>query len=307
MSIGSIVNSRIVLPTLAGMLFISIALLPFFSSDDASLTDEHTEDAANIEVLFVANNDSKIKNVADFSTPTPTPAESMPQETANDLPEIDMTQEASVTEQFKKSMPSATPGAKQSALPEKMSKPKMLPESTLQTTATEPTQFMDPVAQEQMEPERVCYEFGPLKDDKQKAELESQFQLRGMLTSLKLDTVQKDLGYWVFLPPVRSQALGRLKVEEIKLKGIKDVNLLVAHEPKLAISLGMFKNEKNANKRMLHAQSIGLDARIDIRHVEQNEMWIALETRRENDLSEEEWMKLMQQYSPIELKTTVCP
>lgn len=154
--------------------------------------------------------------------------------------------------------------------------------------------------------ERVCYEIGPVIDDAQKNKLESIFRGRGINSSLVFHNVKRELGYWVFLPPLRSLALARLKVEEIKLKGIKDVNVLINHEPKLAISLGIFNEQKNANKRLLKVQSLGFEAKMDIRAIEENQLWLSLESSRERDFTEQEWTSLLQEHNPIELKSINC-
>ncbi|MDX1810960.1 MAG: SPOR domain-containing protein [Gammaproteobacteria bacterium] len=153
---------------------------------------------------------------------------------------------------------------------------------------------------------RICYEVGPIKSDAQKNELESLFRAEGMLTSITFKNIRESLGHWVYIPPLRSLALARLKAEEVKLKGIKDVNILIKQKPKYAISLGIFNDPKNANRRLLKAQSLGLNAKLEERFTEENQMWMVLDVSTHLDLSEEEWSKIIKEHKPVELKAINC-
>ena len=153
---------------------------------------------------------------------------------------------------------------------------------------------------------KVCYEVGPLKSDEQQKQVESALAEKGMFVSIKFDQMHAPLGYWVFIPPQRSLALGRLKVEELKLKGFKDVILLVDNEPKYAVSLGLFQEQANANKRLLKAQSFGFNAKMDIRYLDEQQLWLLVETDSNRDLTESQWSELLQTFNQVELKSVNC-
>ena len=152
----------------------------------------------------------------------------------------------------------------------------------------------------------VCYELGPAENKSEQAYLEETLAGYGISTQVETRQLQKELGHWVFLPPLRSKALGRLKLEEIKLKGIKDVVLLTKNEPKFAISLGVFNDKKYAHRRLLKIQSLGFQAQMDIRHKTINQNWLKIKTTVENDLDEMSWSTLIQDYPHIVLKSVDC-
>jgi len=174
-------------------------------------------------------------------------------------------------------------------------------EQTGHTIADEP--IADAISRQEV---FVCYELGPADTKPETAYFEETLAGYGISTLLENRPIQKVVGHWVFIPPLRSKALGRLKLEEIKLKGIKDIVLLTKNEPKFAISLGVFNDKKYANRRLLKIQSLGFDAQIGVRHKTIDQYWVLIKTNIKNDLDEMSWSTLIQDYSHIELKSVDC-
>lgn len=156
-------------------------------------------------------------------------------------------------------------------------------------------------------PDRMCYELGPLKTDDEQIKLQSIVEAKGMFVSVKYNQSHENLGYWVFIPPLRSNALGRLKVEELKLKGFKDVVLLTKNQPINAVSIGVFQDQKNAYKQLLKAQSKGFDAKMDIRYKSLGEMWLSIEVSKHKDLDDAGWGGLLTDYPHVQLHAVNCP
>ena len=151
-----------------------------------------------------------------------------------------------------------------------------------------------------------CYELGPISTDLQRIGVEGDLRSYGIIAMVKFKKVDKNLGYWVYLPPQRSLVLARLKVEEVKLKGLKDVNVLIKQKPKFAISLGIFSDKRNANRRLLKAQSLGLDAKLEHRSTVEKQMWLIFDVEKGNDLSETQWTGIIEKNKPIQLISTKC-
>ena len=160
-------------------------------------------------------------------------------------------------------------------------------------------QSSDPLA-------RICYEVGPLKSDDEQIKLQNLVEIKGMFASVKYSRSNEKLGYWVFVPPLRSRPLARLKVEELKLNGFNDVVLLTRNEPINAVSLGVFSDQKNAYKHMLRAQSLGFDAKMDIRYQSLGEMWLSVEVNQGKDLDDEGWGELIKDYPHVQIHSINC-
>jgi len=152
----------------------------------------------------------------------------------------------------------------------------------------------------------VCYQLGPFLEEEDVERVKHKVAGYEFDIRRKVDREKRIAGYWVYLDPERSRALGRLKVEEVKLKGLSDVVLLTQNNPRYAISLGFFKDKAFAGRRLLKAQSLGLDAKMDVRYKNQDYQWLLIQTSVKNDLSQKEWLKVLRGYQNIQLKTINC-
>jgi len=162
------------------------------------------------------------------------------------------------------------------------------------------------IASQEKKIQMVCYELGPFTENSYVSAVGHRLSSRKLDVFRKTDTEKEKIGYWVYLEPERSRALGRLKVEEIKLLGLKDVVLLTQNNPRYAISLGFFKDKGFANRRLLKAQSLGLDAKMSPRYKYEDYQWLGIRTNTENDLTQHEWSNILREYQDIELKTVNC-
>ena len=152
----------------------------------------------------------------------------------------------------------------------------------------------------------ICYEIGPLVTEETEEFLKKMLMPKGMALEINTVKQQEKIGYWVFIPPLRSKALGRLKVEEIKLKGVKDVVLLTRNEPRYSISLGIFNDEKFAIQRLLKIQALGFDAQQEVRYKSLDEKWMFIEVAEKDDIKPEEWEDLLVNYQPIKFRSQEC-
>jgi len=154
--------------------------------------------------------------------------------------------------------------------------------------------------------ELVCYEIGPFL---KMSELEDATSMIGdrIYSSVVDDRTTKEaLGYWVYLPPARSRALSRLKVEELKVKGIKDVVLMRKTEPVNAVSLGLFSKKHIAERRVDQIEKIGYKANMEIRYKIEADIWLKTSIHKEKDFTEEEWQKLIKQFHKITVISGSC-
>ena len=76
--------------------------------------------------------------------------------------------------------------------------------------------------------------------------------------------------YWIIYPAEDSWEKSKLNVEIIRKKGIKDLWLVPNGKDKGVISLGLFKNQKQALSRANRLKAKGLDVEIIARNVEKS-------------------------------------
>ncbi len=93
---------------------------------------------------------------------------------------------------------------------------------------------------------QVCMEWGDFSglDLKRATAVLSGLQLADKLSQRK---VERDAGYWVYIPPLLNRAAINRKIAELKARGIKEYFVVQTPGPTLnAISLGVFKTRDSA-------------------------------------------------------------
>ncbi|MCC5859512.1 MAG: SPOR domain-containing protein [Ectothiorhodospiraceae bacterium] len=70
----------------------------------------------------------------------------------------------------------------------------------------------------------------------------------------------RQLGHWVYLPPMDSGAAAEARLSELRELGITDVSLVRQEEQRHAISLGVFSSEERARERQEQLLREGVEA-----------------------------------------------
>ncbi len=70
----------------------------------------------------------------------------------------------------------------------------------------------------------------------------------------------RQLGYWVYLPPMETEAAAEERLEELRERGITDLSLVRQGERRYAISLGVFSSRERARERREQLLDHGVEA-----------------------------------------------
>lgn len=103
----------------------------------------------------------------------------------------------------------------------------------------------------------LCYQWGSFSP-------KNLPRARNVLTKLSLQNEVKQaentdaVRYWVYIPPKKTLEQAQSKVEELKGLGVEDLFIVQDPQWRLAISLGLFKDEALANKRLEDLKSRGV-------------------------------------------------
>ena len=151
-----------------------------------------------------------------------------------------------------------------------------------------------------------CFRVGPLRSEDAMEKLQQELgeaQLNAVILSEDPGVV---LGHWVYLPPQRSLALARLKLEELKTKGLKDVAIVLEGEPKYAISLGVFRNKLTARKRLKRIRAMGYEPEMALRYRRKPEIWLLVEVDEQNEPTEDGWRELLRDFEGVSHQSHDC-
>jgi hypothetical protein len=81
-------------------------------------------------------------------------------------------------------------------------------------------------------------------------------------------------GYWVYIPPLptRTEALGVAR--ELSARGIRDYYVVTAGDQENTVSLGLFRDPDNAERRRAEVAALGFAPALRERSEEQNVWWV---------------------------------
>jgi hypothetical protein len=82
--------------------------------------------------------------------------------------------------------------------------------------------------------------------------------------------------YWVYLAPFTGRKQAEQRVKELGRLGVRDVLIMPDADGKPAISLGLFTQADNAQKRLQELAGKGVQARQEIRYRTENLAWFDL-------------------------------
>lgn len=79
------------------------------------------------------------------------------------------------------------------------------------------------------------------------------------------EQVNRSHGYWVYLPAAASREAALEDARQLAAKGIRDYYVVTAGDTQNTISLGLFNDQANADRRLAMVQKAGFAARVEQR------------------------------------------
>jgi SPOR domain len=103
----------------------------------------------------------------------------------------------------------------------------------------------------------VCYTYGPIPNLKESRLLSNWLNDRGILYNQRQTDEQGRELFWVYLAPQGSRASAEAAMQDLKLKGVKDMRLISEGDLSNAISLGLFSSQAAVNRRLNEIKAKG--------------------------------------------------
>ncbi|MCW8847929.1 MAG: SPOR domain-containing protein [Sedimenticola sp.] len=128
----------------------------------------------------------------------------------------------------------------------------------------------------------VCGAFGPFDRGAIARELSESLSSQGLDTSLRRESMEKPIGYWVIIPPLENQQAAIKKVSELRASGISDIRRFVKGDQKNGISLGVFSSKANAQVRQQEISKKGHAARVIPRLIVVPSYWVDYRSDQES-------------------------
>lgn len=119
-----------------------------------------------------------------------------------------------------------------------------------------------------------CGTYGPFDSVTAAQDLADRLALLSAESALRQEMISQTVGYWVIIPPLPNEAVAIETLQELKQLEVKDVRRFFRGDYKNAISLGVFSQQYNAEKRMESLVAKGYGAIVKPRYAEKLTYWV---------------------------------
>ena len=132
------------------------------------------------------------------------------------------------------------------------------------------------------------------------------------LTEEKLNTVRRDEerksenSYWIHLTPFSNRKQAEQRVKELEKLGIRELLIMQDANNQVAISLGLFTQADNAQKRLQELAQKGITAQQEIRYRTETLTWFDLRLPEPADALLERLRSMNWETPEIEIRDALC-
>lgn len=169
-------------------------------------------------------------------------------------------------------------------------------------TAPEPVAAVPPAGP--VTGESVCVEIGPFQTQSDLRQAEGALTAAGRPLPVREAVERRFRGYWVFLPASASRESALITARELAAAGIRDYYVVTAGDNENTISLGLFRDRANAERRQGEMRSRGYQADMSERVEEQRVYWLGL---AQPAVPAADWRVLVTAPNELQANTLDCP
>lgn len=123
--------------------------------------------------------------------------------------------------------------------------------------------------------DKQCYTLGPFMTSESVTSASEKLMLSGRPFEKNVSEKKEQIGYWVFMPPMKTRDEAVDKAEELRLLG--DTQFYVVKQPaeyKNAVSLGVFRSKANAKRRFRQLKNLGYEVKLEGRYRQNPVFWL---------------------------------
>jgi hypothetical protein len=148
-----------------------------------------------------------------------------------------------------------------------------------------------------------CVEIGPFQTQSDLRQAETVLTAVGRNRGVREAVERRFRGYWVFLPASasRDRALGTAR--ELAAAGIRDYYVVTAGDRENTISLGLFRDRANAERRQEEMHNRGYTAEMSERVEEQRVFWVTLALPAQHAV---DWRTLVSAPNELQANPVAC-
>ena len=122
---------------------------------------------------------------------------------------------------------------------------------------------------------QYCERLGPIREAEAAASLRARLGTLAAAAEIKEVEEMQIRGYWVYLPQSTNREAALALARQLAAGGIRDYYVVTAGENENAVSLGMFQDRVNADKRVQQIAALGFNPKRIERGDLEKRYWVA--------------------------------
>lgn len=119
-----------------------------------------------------------------------------------------------------------------------------------------------------------CYSLGPFSNRTDAQSMRASLGKLGVAASIRQMQQTRVTGYWVYLPPFASAASAAAAAQRLGEKGLHDYYVVTAQPDLNAVSLGLFRERRGAERRLARVVAMGFDPKLKVRTSPSDLYWV---------------------------------
>lgn len=151
-----------------------------------------------------------------------------------------------------------------------------------------------------------CELIGPFAELLHAEYLVERLTALDVVSAIKQVEIADGKNYWVYLKPEMSEKEALRRLSEIQQSKAIDSYIIPSGELANGISFGQFPNETEATEKAEKIRAQGYAAEIKEIPKSHNEIWVEVQQKSEQKISEEKWLSLLKEEKAIERRQNYC-
>lgn len=149
-----------------------------------------------------------------------------------------------------------------------------------------------------------CVEIGPFQTQSDLRQAETALAAIGRPLAAREAVERRFRGFWVYLPAQASRDRALVTARELAAAGVRDYYVVTAGDRENTISLGLFRDRANAERRQEEMRGRGYQADMSERVEEQRVFWLGLALPA---APAADWRGLVAAPNELAATPTACP
>lgn len=139
-----------------------------------------------------------------------------------------------------------------------------------------PAPVADPAEPATLGANTTCSELGPFASQSALRQATAELSGIGPVVANRSGIERRSRGHWVHLPPAESRERALAIARELSAAGVRDYYVVTAGDSENTVSLGLFRDRANAERRQREIQEHGYTALLSDRVEDQAVYWLTV-------------------------------